>query len=206
MIIAYLVKGFLIGLAMTISIGPLTIMCIRETLAEGQLRGLAVGLGASSGDLFYSAVAAFGITIVSDFLIAERFWIHLIGGVILFFMGFKMFRAEPPDPNHHVHHGGILKLYLSAAAIAFTNPITIFAFLTLFATVGLASEYSRLHALSIVGGVFTGSFIWFVILTSIIKRFRHRFDVGKMRLANKIAGVLVFIAGIYAFGSLFLKI
>lgn len=204
MIIAYLVKGFLIGLAMTISIGPLTIMCIRETLAEGQMRGLAVGLGASSGDLFYSAVAAFGITIVSDFLIAERFWIHIIGGVILFVLGFRMFRAEPPDPNHHESSGGILKLYLAAAAIAFTNPITIFAFLTLFATVGLASEYSRLHALAIVAGVFTGSFIWFVVLTSIIKHLRHKFDIKKMRLANKIAGVLVFIAGIYAFASLFL--
>lgn len=202
MILVYFVKGFLIGLAMTISIGPLTIMCIRETLAEGQLRGLAVGLGASSGDLFYSAVAAFGITIISDFLIAERFWIHLIGGIILFFMGFKTFRAEPPDPNNHVSSGGILKLYLSAAAIAFTNPITIFAFLALFASVGLASEYNRSHALAIVTGVFTGSFIWFVVLTAGIKRFRHKFDLPKMRLANKIAGILIFIAGIYAIASL----
>lgn len=205
MILGYFLKGFLIGLAMTISIGPLTIMCIRETLAEGRLRGLAVGLGASSGDLFYSSVAAFGITIISDFLIAERLWIHIIGGIILFFMGFKMFRSEPPDPKNNGSSGGILKLYLSAAAIAFTNPITIFAFLALFATVGLAHEYSRIHALSIVAGVFIGSFIWFIVLTSIIKHLRHKLDMPKMRLANKIAGVLVVIAGIYAFASLFLE-
>lgn len=204
MIIGYFIKGFLIGLAMTISIGPLTIMCIRETLAEGQLRGLAVGLGASSGDLFYSSVAAFGITIISDFLIAERLWIHIIGGIILFFMGFRMFRAEPPDPKNNSSSGGTLKLYLAAAAIAFTNPITIFAFLALFATVGLAHEYSRIHALAIVAGVFTGSFIWFVALTTGIRMLRHKFDISKMRMANKIAGVLVFIAGIYAFASLFL--
>ncbi|MGE5432975.1 MAG: LysE family translocator [Syntrophomonadaceae bacterium] len=202
MISAYFIKGFLIGLAMTISIGPLTIMCIRETLAQGQLRGLAVGLGASSGDLFYSSVAAFGITIISDFLIAERFWIHIIGGIILFFIGFKTFRAEPPDPKQQTNNGGVFKLYLSALIIAFTNPITIFAFLALFASVGMASEYNHIHALAIVAGVFTGSFIWFVALTSGIKRFRDKFDLPGMRLANKIAGVLIFIAGIYALASL----
>ncbi|MCU7493912.1 MAG: LysE family translocator [Ignavibacteria bacterium] len=205
MIVEYFLKGFLIGLAMTISIGPLTIMCIRETLAEGQLRGLAVGLGASTGDLFYSSVAAFGITIISDFLIAERFWIHLVGGIILFVMGFRMFRAEPPDPNNRLRNGGVLKLYISAAIIALTNPITIFAFLALFATVGLASEYNSLHALAIVTGVFTGSYIWFVVLTFGIKFFRSKFDMRRMRLANKIAGILVFIAGIYAIVSLFFR-
>lgn len=118
-------------------------------------------------------------------------------------MGFKTFRAEPPDPKQRIRNGGVLKLYLSAAAIAFTNPITIFAFLALFASVGLASEYNRSHALAIVTGVFIGSFIWFVVLTAGIKRFRHKFDLPRMRLANKIAGILIFIAGIYAIASLF---
>jgi len=203
MIATYFIKGFLIGLAMTISIGPITILCIRETLAGGQLRGLAIGLGASTIDLFYSSVAAFGITVISDFLIAERIWIHLIGGIILFILAYRTYRAQPADPKVHTHSSGIFKLYLSALIIAITNPITIFAFLALFATIGLSNEYSRIHALALVAGVFTGSYIWFIALTSGIRLFREKFDLHRMQLANKIAGILILIGGIYAIASLF---
>lgn len=203
MFLIYFFKGILIGLAMTISIGPITVMCIRETLSEGQLHGLVIGLGASTGDLFYSSVAAFGLTVISNLLILEQFWIRLIGGIILFFLGYKTFRAQPKDPNVQVQSNGLLKSYITSVVIALTNPITIFAFLALFSTIGLANEKNHIYALSIVSGVFTGSFLWFVVLTAAIRFFRAKFDLPKLRLANQIAGILIFIAGVIAIISLF---
>ncbi|MGE5682080.1 MAG: LysE family translocator [Bacillota bacterium] len=204
MLVTFFLKGIIVGLAMTISIGPITIMCIRETLATGQSRGLVIGLGASTGDLFYSTIAAFGLTVISDALIAQQFWIRLIGGIILFFLAAKTFRSEPADPKVYVNNGGMIKLYLTSVLIAATNPITIFAFLALFATFGLANEYNHLRALAIVTGVFVGSFAWFIVLTAAIRLFRHKFDVYKLRIANKIAGALIFIAGVIAVLSLIL--
>lgn len=203
MFVDFFIKGVIIGLAMTISIGPITIMSIRETIAGGQFRGFIVGLGSTTGDLFYSSVAAFGITVISNFLIIERVWIHIVGAVILFVLGFKTFRAEPSDPKLRNGNGGLFKSYLASSLIALTNPITIFGFLALFATADLARDPNNVHALIIVSGVIAGSILWFLILTTIVRFFRNKFDVDKMRLANKIAGILIFIAGIVAIVTLF---
>lgn len=203
MILVYFLKGIAIGFAMSVPIGPISIMCIRRTLNEGQLQGLVIGLGASAGDMLYSCVAAFGLTVVSNVLIAERIWIRLVGGVLLLFLGIKAYRAQPADPKLQVQRTGMLKSFLTSGILALTNPLSIFVFLGLFATFGLEKESSHLTASMLVAGVFLGSIIWFVVLTSGIRIFRKKFNMTKLKLANKIAGILLIISAVAAVGSLF---
>ena len=45
--------------------------------------GLVIGVSAAACDMVNSIVAAFGITLVSDFITLEQYWIRLVGGIIL---------------------------------------------------------------------------------------------------------------------------
>ena len=198
----FFLKGIAIGFAMAIPVGPIGILCIRKTLTEGRLRGLVIGLGAATADLFYASVAAFGLTFISDTLVSQRFWIRLVGGALLLFLGIKIFRALPTDPKIRVNNGSVLRSYLTTVFLTLTNPLTIFAFLAIFAALGLDSELSYFSASVLVIGVFIGSCLWFVLLISGTKLFKNKLDLDGLRWVNRIAGILIIISSLIAFGSL----
>lgn len=198
----FFLKGLAIGFAMAIPVGPIGVLCIRKTLTEGRLRGMVIGLGAATADLFYASVAAFGLTLISDTLISQRFWIRLVGGALLLFLGIRIFRALPKDPKIRVDNSGILRSYLTTVFLTLTNPLTIFAFLAVFAALGLDSELRNFSAAVLVVGVFIGSCLWFLLLSSGTILFKNKLDLDGLRWVNKIAGILIIISSLIAFGSL----
>ena len=58
----YLPWGILIGLIMAAPIGPVNIICIRRAMTKGPANGYFVGQGAALADGFFGALAAFGLT------------------------------------------------------------------------------------------------------------------------------------------------
>ncbi len=195
-------KGIFIGFAMAVPIGPIGIMCIRRTLTEGRLRGLIIGLGAATADLLYGCIAAFGLTIISDTLVSQRIWIRLGGGILLLYLGLRTFRKIPADPKIPIQNSGIIRTYFTAFFITLTNPLTIFAFLAVFAALGLGSDLGNFSASALVAGVFFGSALWFLLLSSVITLFRRKLDLVGLGWVNKIAGILIIISGIIVMASL----
>ena len=200
--LTFFLKGIAIGFFMAIPIGPIGIMCIRKTLTEGRLSGLIIGLGAATADLFYGFVAAFGLTIISDTLNSHRFWIRIIGGALLFFLGIKTFLAQPKDPKLKISGSGRLRSFFTVVVLTLTNPITIFAFIAVFAAFGLGDGLSFFSAVVLVAGVFIGSCLWFFLLTSGTILFRKKLDLDGLKWVNKIAGILIIISGFIVIGSL----
>ena len=195
-------KGIIIGFAMAVPIGPIGIMCIRKTLTEGRMHGLIIGLGAATADLLYGSVAAFGLTVISNTLLTQRIWIRLIGGALLLFLGVRTFRAHPRDPKFQIQNGGQLRSYFTTVFLTLTNPLTIFAFIAVFAALGLGNGLSLFSSSVLVAGVFTGSFLWFFSLSSGATLFRKKLDVIGLRWVNKIAGILIIISGVIAIVTL----
>ena len=202
MILIILLKGIFIGFAMAVPVGPIGIMCIRRTLTEGRLRGLTIGLGAATADFLYGCVAAFGLTFISDTLVSQRIWIRLVGGVLLLYLGIRTFRKLPASPNFPVNSIGILKSYLTAFLITITNPLTIFAFIAVFAALGLGNEVIIFSGSALVLGVFIGSFLWFLSLSSGVMLFRKKLDLEGLKWVNRIAGILIIISGVIVMLSL----
>jgi threonine/homoserine/homoserine lactone efflux protein len=83
----YLLKGFAIGFSLAAPIGPVEVLCIRQTLAHGSKRGIIIGLSAASADMIYGIVATFGVTLISDFISQQQHWIRLVGSIFLFILG-----------------------------------------------------------------------------------------------------------------------
>jgi threonine/homoserine/homoserine lactone efflux protein len=187
---------------MAVPVGPLGVMCIRKTLTEGRLRGIIIGLGTATGDLLYGSIAAFGLTFISDTIDDQRVWLRLVGGVFLLFLGVRTYRAHPADPMATGNRSGLWRSYLTTILLTFTNPITIFSFIAVFAALGLGRGLSVSSASALVIGVFAGSLLWFVLLSSGVVLFRKKLDHDGMRWVNRIAGILIILSAGIAFGSL----
>jgi threonine/homoserine/homoserine lactone efflux protein len=194
-------KGVLVGFAMAVPIGPMGIMCIHKTLAEGRLRGLIIGLGAATGDLIYGCVAAFGLTVISNALFSQRIWIRLVGGTVLVYLGIRTFHARRANPDIPINGNGILRSYLSIVFLTLTNPLTIFGFVAAFALLGLGNGLGCFSASVLGTGVSVGSCLWFLSLTSGATLFRKKLNEVGLRWVNRIAGILIVIAGVIAMVS-----
>jgi hypothetical protein len=95
--ISFLFRGLVIGLSIAAPVGPIGVLCIRRTLAEGRASGLVSGLGAATADAIYGCIAGFGLTFISSFLVSQQVWLRLVGGVFLCYLGLKTFFARPAE-------------------------------------------------------------------------------------------------------------
>jgi threonine/homoserine/homoserine lactone efflux protein len=206
-----LVRGLALGLAIAAPVGPIGVLCIRRTLADGRLIGFVSGLGAATADAFYSAVAAFGLTVVADLLVGQRVWVRLIGGLFLCYLGLRTLLRRPmARPAQMVQaapvaHRGLAGAYGSTLALTLTNPATILTFAAIFAGVGLArteGTAGRAGAALLVLGVFLGSALWWLILSGGVGLLRARFTARGMRAVNLISGLLLMGFAALALASL----
>ena len=93
--ILYLFKGMLVGLMVSIPLGPMGVLIIQKTLHKGALSGFIAGMGAASADLFYAAVAAFGLGFVINIVQAHELLLQIIGGIFLIVIGLKIYFDNP---------------------------------------------------------------------------------------------------------------
>src|SRR5579872_6395957 len=95
--ITLFIKGLIIGFAIAAPVGPIGILCIQRSLHDGFKIGLMTGMGAALADGTYGLIAGFGLTAISSMLITYQFWIQIIGGLFLFYLGIKILLTPPRD-------------------------------------------------------------------------------------------------------------
>jgi threonine/homoserine/homoserine lactone efflux protein len=216
-----LLKGLIVGFCLAAPVGPIAVLCVQRTISKRWVSGLVSGLGAAAADAVYGAVAAFGATIVSEFLIAERAWMQRVGGVILLFMGLRLFLAKPvggekarpiqvelgPAERHSSRPGraekqetdgrGLTGDFLSTFLLTLTNPMTFVAFAAVFTTMGIGAVRGRpILTAELVAGVFFGSMLWWAILCFGAHALRRHFDYRKLALINRGTGLFVIGVGL----------
>ena len=203
--IGYFLRGLLIGFSIAAPVGPIGVLCIRRTLADGRIYGFVSGLGAATADAAYGFVAGFGLTFVSSFLVSQGVWLRLIGGLFLLYLGIRTFITRPATiaSTNGEGRAGLASAYLSTLALTLTNPATILSFAVVFAGLGLATgggDY--LAAILLVFGVFVGSALWWLLLSGGVRFLRGRFSVRGMWWVNRISGILIVGFGVVALLSL----
>jgi putative LysE/RhtB family amino acid efflux pump len=177
-------KGALLGLAMAAPVGPIGLLCIRRTLESGFKAGVSGGLGTALADGVYAAIAAFGITAVATSLVAIQTPLQLIAIAVLIWLGIATIRRRPAVDPAPLTGGGALKLFAQTFALTLTNPATTLSFAALYA--GFAGADAR----ALVVGTFTGSLLWWVILSGVVAASRRRITPGAMIWINRFAGAL----------------
>ncbi len=201
--IGFFFKGFVIGMLIATPVGPVGALCVQRTFTEGKLHGLISGLGATVADVIFGIIAAFGLTIIYNFLVEQQDWIRLLGGLFICFLGIRIILLEPKKQTDPGKRQNMVWSFLSAFFITLTNPITILTLALMFAGLGLVGQQAQYGSASLmVFGVFIGSSIIWFTLWGISVKFREKFNLSKMAVLNRIAGVMIIIFGIVALFSL----
>lgn len=196
-------RGLLVGFSIAAPVGPIGVLCIRRTLAEGRAAGLVSGLGAATADAMYGCVAGFGLTFISGVLIDQQLWLRLFGGLFLCYLGLKTLFSKPAEQAATAEKSGLVGSYASTFLLTVTNPMTILSFAAIFAGLGLANtDGSYASALILVLGVFLGSAAWWLLLSGGVGLFREQFNARGLLWVNRISGVVITLFGLYALGGL----
>jgi threonine/homoserine/homoserine lactone efflux protein len=192
-------RGLIIGFSIAAPVGPIGILCIRRTLADGRASGFLSGLGAATADALYGCVAGFGLTVISGFLVGQRTWIQLIGGVFLLALGIKTLRSIPGEREAAASGTGLAASYASTLLLTLTNPMTILSFAGIFAALGVADTDGDLSAAALlVLGVFIGSAAWWLFLSAGVGLMREKLSSGVLRWTNRLSGAILLVFGIVA--------
>ncbi len=201
--LGFFLRGLIIGFSIAAPVGPIGVLCIRRTLAEGSTSGLISGLGAASADALYGAVAGFGLTFISNILISQQIWLRLIGGVFLCYLGLKTFLTSPSTKATSSNGSGLVGAYISTFFLTLTNPITILSFAAIFAGLGVGSASRNYFSAGIlVLGVFMGSALWWLILSRGVALLGEKFNLQRLKWVNRISGLIIFAFGLLALLSL----
>lgn len=185
-------RGLLIGISIAAPVGPIGVLCIRRTLAEGRATGFASGLGAATADMLYGCIAGFGLTFISGVLVEQQLWFRLIGGLFLCYLGVKTLLSRPAGDAANTQSTGLVGAYTSTLFLTLTNPMTILAFAAIYAGLGIASAAGSYGAaVVLVLGVFVGSALWWLLLSGGVSLFRAKFNARSLLWVNRISGVII---------------
>lgn len=188
----FLIKGVIIGFLIAAPVGPIGVLCIKRSFAKGPLSGLLTGLGAATADACYGAIAAFGLTLISDFLIGQKVTLQILGIIFLLYLGVKTFIENPAsEAKGNVNGKGLISDYLTTVGLTLTNPTTIASFIAVFTGIGITAAANYTDATLLVLGVFLGSAAWWLILSNGVGMLRKKANNNFLKWVNRISGAVI---------------
>jgi threonine/homoserine/homoserine lactone efflux protein len=196
-------RGLAVGFAIAFALGPIGLLVIRRTVDRGWAYGFLSGVGVATADAMYGAIAAFGLTAVSEALVGIDRVLGVVGGAVLVVLAVRSLRSalrSTGEATARADPGRLrspLAAWASMVALTATNPATILSFAALFASIG-AGTGGPAGAMSVVLGVFTGSVAWWALLTGLIAGLRARLTPRVVRRLNIASAAVIGGFGVIA--------
>ncbi len=204
--------GAVIGILVAAPVGPVNVLCIQRAIERGFWGGVAAGMGAMMGDGLIALFASLGVGAISGVVQYYRSAIQVIGGLALAAFGIKLYLTEPRlvVPAGEDMHRESLKDFVwdipQTFFLTITNPGAVLGLFAIFGGISSFVEVkSYVDALTMVAAVMGGSFAWWVGLSHMIGRIRHRLTGEKLKLVNRIAGIVLIGFGIVLVGEIAFK-
>jgi len=194
-------RGVILGFTIASVVGPISLLVIRRTLAEGRVVGLVSGMGVATADATYGAIAAFGLGAITDILVGGQRLLGLVGGIFLLWLAWQTARAQPTEPATTTEQRrGLAGAYLSTLGLTLTNPMTILSFVALFAGLGIAPGNVAGAALLTLG-VLLGSSGWWLVLTLTVGALRSKVTRSWLARINVASGIVIGLFALVAIGK-----
>lgn len=193
-------KGMLLGLSIAAPIGPISILCIKKTLASGLKAGFFSGLGAATADAVYGFIAGFGLFWLSDLFLQFKGIIQLLGGLFICYLGIKFMQSggQVQIQEQDTRQSSLFS-YFVAFLLTLSNPMTILFFVGVFGASGILFSHASSDVPLLVGGVFIGSMIWWLLLVGAVALLQIRLLKARhLALINKLSGFMLICFGVSA--------
>lgn len=198
-----ILKAFLIGICASVPLGPTAIFILQVSLGKGRRAGFFTGLGATTIDTLYSAVAVFALAAVSEFIDSHETLILIAGGAVVALVGVSVIFK---DPFRKFEPGGgtsgpSVRSYLQSVALALSNPAAIFVMLTLFTFFGVDVSENDMKVAPVIMAVAAGSASYWFVFSYLFGKIRKHVKLGLLVWLNRIMGVAITIIGISLFAE-----
>lgn len=193
---SYIIRGILIGLLFGMPVGAVGTMTVQRTLKHGFKAGLVTGLGSSVADCLYACIGAFGLTVISEFLLEYQTIINICGGTLVMVMGIRLFIHEGENSVQPNHVSGGIQMFLSSFAVGITNPAAILTFLFAFSYFGITKKAGWVGGIQLVAGVFVGTYIWWGLLSAAVSIIKKKMKNRSFPYMSKVFGSILILFGI----------
>ena len=88
-------RGMGVGLASSITVGPVAVLCIQRTLSKNFRSGLASGLGVATADMMMAIIAFFFYSMLQTQIEVYSEILQVIGGIFVVIVGVYIFFQNP---------------------------------------------------------------------------------------------------------------
>lgn len=183
-------EAFILGLAMSMVIGPISVIFIKKTLSMGLKGSIAVGSGVALGDMIYSTIAALSIVEISGFLSEHESIIKTLSGIFLLYLAYSEFRTNITIDDQAIHGRNIVKIFIKAFCLTLSSPLTIGTFIAIFTGIG-NDNITVEESLSMAAGIITASISWWIILGSILLRIKHKISQKWIMRLKYVSGTII---------------
>lgn len=190
-------------MAVSAPLGPMGILCIRNSLQKGWTGALSMGFGMAVADSFFAAAAGFGLQAFVGSLTAYAIPLRTLGSIFICFLAWQILKTHPVVAfrQQTAKKSHAWKEMIGAFLVTASNPLTILFFGGVFA--GLIQRTSAMNTSFLVLGVFIGAMSWWAMLGLVVSRLKDRFSIRHVFWINRITGVLVLLLGLMGIISVF---
>lgn len=203
-IIYIILKGIIIGVIVSAPMGPVGLLCLKETLQNGKKDGFLTGVGASISDTLYGIISYFSIGIVLTFIESHQVGVTVLGSLLLFIVGYYLYVSTPQELDNDEQkeitslHG--FKKVVTAFVVTLSNPLILFFFLSLYSRFYFVPQQDDISLWTFfvsVTSVFSGCMLWWYTLTHFVSKVRNRFQWKYLKIFNKLLAVIIVLISIF---------
>lgn len=211
-----LVRGFCVGMASSITVGPVAVLCIQRTLSKSRRAGVVSGAGVACADTLMAVIAFFFYSMLEAQIEQYADLLRVGGGIFVIIVGVYIF-FQNPVPQIRRNRAGkssLVQDFVSIFWFTLANFVIVIPYLLAFFamfSVGSSPSDARevgsvVRSMLTIAGFFGGAFTWWIALTSLINIFRRRFRPRHMLTINHVAGIVISLLGVYTVLSTFINI
>jgi threonine/homoserine/homoserine lactone efflux protein len=204
--IEILLKGIILGLTVSMPLGPIGIILINRTIKRGMLSGFFSGLGMATADTLLAFLAGIGFTVIVSFINKERYIISVIAGLIILGVGLKVYLSNPVKDirKREKSEKSLWRDYYSVFVLSISNPYTIFIFVAFFSGVHVSGNVRpEFVPFFLIPGVLVGTISWWFFLSYFVSRFKKNIRLRLIVRINKVAGIVIMVIGVIVLLSVF---
>ena len=197
-ILFHLLQGVLIGVFISVPVGPVNVICLYQTIQNGRTYGFKVTIGATIADTIYAIIACWGVNVFINFINSYRTVFELSSGIVILIFGLVLFFKKPVPGISQGKNSIASNIgdYMKSFLFSISNPLTVLFFVAYIAamrTTGLGFDTSMSGYF--VAGVVIGSMSWFYFLSGIVARFKEKLTEKHFSKVNITFGCILCISG-----------
>lgn len=193
-------QGILLGLWLSILVGPILFMFLQIGVERGFRAGLALASGVWISDSMYIMIVFFGINYIIQLTQWKSFelWLGSIGGVVLVAIGSAMLKGKNTIPKEKIEinqSSSYFSLIAQGFAINTLNPFPIFfwsSVMTGFTSKGGSTQNAFILLASILGTII----ITDTLKVLLAKKLQRVLTYQKIFMMRKIAAYVIILFGV----------